>query len=137
VIVRWLRFNLVGLAGVAVQLGALALYARVFGIHYLVATALAVETAVLHNYFWHARWTWRGRGGSIWRFHLANGLVSIVANLLLMRWLAGGLGLPLMVANLLSIAGASVVNFAAGEFFVFAEQPFTASIRSRLLALRK
>ena len=25
------------------------------------ATALAVETAILTNFFWHERWTWRDR----------------------------------------------------------------------------
>jgi putative flippase GtrA len=61
---RWLKFNAVGAIGVAVQLGMLAILVRL-GVHYLIATALAVETAVLQNYYWHARWTWRGREGSL------------------------------------------------------------------------
>ena len=54
---RWCVFNGIGLAGAAVQLAVLwmLLAARV---HYLPATILAVEAALLHNFLWHERWTW-------------------------------------------------------------------------------
>ena len=121
---RWLRFNFVGLLGIGVQLAALALYVRVLGMHYLAGTALAVETAVLHNFVWHERWTWRDRAGSgltarLWRFHAGNGLVSIAANVVLMKLFAGWLGMPLIRANLAAIAITSVANFLIGEFWVF------------------
>ena len=54
---RWLRFGAVGALGVLVQLGALAALAGWLGCNYLLATACAVETAVLHNFAWHERWT--------------------------------------------------------------------------------
>ena len=44
---RWLKFNLVGGLGIVVQLVALALLRR--WMHYLAATALAVELALLHT----------------------------------------------------------------------------------------
>ncbi|MBI5283083.1 MAG: GtrA family protein [Candidatus Solibacter usitatus] len=123
---RWLKFNAVGLAGVGVQLAALALFAKVLHWNYLAATAPAVETAVLHNYAWHAAWTWRDRpaaGEAPWlrllRFHLGNGLVSIVSNVLLMRLLAGALGWPLMLSNGVSIILTPVLNFLASEYWVF------------------
>ena len=50
---RWLKFNLVGGIGIAVQLLALVLLKAVLQVNYLVATALAVETAVIHNFLWH------------------------------------------------------------------------------------
>jgi putative flippase GtrA len=57
---RWLRFNFVGLVGVGVQLGMLALLVSGLHLGKLTATALAVETAVLHNFVWHELYTWRG-----------------------------------------------------------------------------
>ncbi len=117
--IRWLKFNAVGLLGVAVQLAAHWCLTRL-GVHYLAATALAVETAVLHNYVWHVRWTWSGRRGSLWRFHLANGLVSIVSNVILMRIFTGWLEMPVMPANLLAIALTSILNFLLGDRWVFA-----------------
>ena len=57
---RFLKFNGVGAIGFALQLGLLALLLRA-GLHYLAATAIAVELTILHNFWWHERWTWRDR----------------------------------------------------------------------------
>ena len=118
--IRWLRFNTVGILGAGVQLGALWLLLKA-GLYYLAATAIAVELAVLHNYAWHRRWTWAGRstGGALLRFHLANGLVSILSNVVLMRVFTGGWGLAPVAANVLAIALTSVINFGLGERWVF------------------
>ena len=124
---RWLKFNLVGALGMGVQLGTLALLVHVLELHYLLATVLAVEAAVLHNFLWHMRWTWADRkevqSGSpfvmLLRFNLTNGLVSIAGNLLFMRVLAGAAGLEPVAANLLSIALCSLVNFLLADRFVF------------------
>lgn len=126
---RWLKFNTVGLVGIGVQLAALAAYSSLLRIHYLVATAMAVETAVLHNYVWHELWTWRDRRSPrdgwraiawrLLRFHLGNGLVSLLSNLLLMKFFVGSWGMKVLPANLLSIAITAVANFLIAEFFVF------------------
>ena len=121
---RWLKFNLVGGLGIAVQLGCLA--ALRHRMHYLGATALAVELAVLHNFAWHCRFTWRDRPGGgrerwrrLLRFHAGNGVLSIAGNVALMALLTGRLGLPVLPANAIAIALCSVANFAAAEWFVF------------------
>jgi putative flippase GtrA len=129
---RWLKFNAVGAMGILVQLAALTVLAGLLHIHYLLATALAVESAVLHNFIWHCRWTWKDRIGgaarlawllgALWRFHVSNGLVSIAGNLLFMRLLVGSLHLHYLVANLLSIALCSLANFFLSDLFVFREQ---------------
>ena len=118
---RWAKFNAVGAIGVAVQLGSLALLIQL-GVHYLLATALAVEAAVLQNYYWHTRWTWKGREGSLWRFHLANGLLSLISNLVWMRMFTGWLGIPPLPANLMAIALTSTSNFLLGDRWVFARK---------------
>jgi len=122
---RWLKFNLVGGLGIGVQLVSLAVL-RLW-MHYLVATALAVEAAVLHNFLWHERFTWKDRPGGgrqrllrLLRFHLGNGAVSILGNVALMWLFMGQLHMKhLMVANGISIAICSFANFALGEWFVF------------------
>ena len=123
-ILRWLKFNAVGGAGLMVQLAALWLLERAAGVQYLVATALAVEIAILHNFVWHQLWTWRDRPPEpvvrrLLRFHLANGLVSLVANLILMALFAGALHVLLIPANLLSVGLAGILNFALAEIWVF------------------
>jgi putative flippase GtrA len=121
---RWLRFNAVGIVGAVVQLGALALFARVFGIQYVVATVLAVEVAVLHNFVWHEAWTWRelpveGRWGRLLRFHVANGFVSIASNALFTWLLKRYLGLPLLVSNGAAIALTAILNYILASTWVF------------------
>ena len=124
--IRWLKFNSVGVMGAGVQLAALALFVKL-GMNYLLATALAVETALLHNFVWHTRWTWRERGGSrlenLWRFQCSNGLVSLFSNVVLMRILTGWAGLPAVPANLLAICSTSLLNFWLSERWVFTSAP--------------
>lgn len=122
---RWIRFNVVGFVGFAVQVLVLAELLRL-GVHYLPATLGAVEAAILQNFLWHERWTWRDRevGGAgsvarLWRFHVLNGLVSLLGNLAMMRLLVGELGMPAVPANLVAVLVCSTVNFALGDRFVW------------------
>ena len=126
-LLRWFKFNAVGGIGVGVQLVALTILAGQLELNYLVATALAVEAAVIHNFLWHERWTWadrfnQGRQGS-WRrfvqFNLTTGTLSIVGNLLFMRFFVGSLEMHYLVANLLTIAVCSVLNFMVSDRLVF------------------
>ena len=120
---RWWRFNAVSLAGFGVQAAVLALLLHA-GADYLVATAVAVEISVLHNFAWHRRWTFRDRGreragASLLRFHLSNGAVSMAGNLLFMRMLVGEAGMPALWANLLSNALCGLLNFLLADRWAF------------------
>lgn len=124
---RWLKFNLVGAVGIAVQLAALAALVSSFHVNYLIATALAVETAVIHNFIWHERFTWVDRTNlrprdvavRLVRFNLTTGAVSILGNVVLMRLLVGQAGLHYFYANLLAIVACSLINFLMSDRFVF------------------
>ena len=121
---HWLRFNAVGAIGIVVQLAALAILKSLLHLEYLLATALAVEVAVLHNFIWHQRWTWADRAGTraaarLVRFNLGTGAVSIAANLLFMRLLVGQLHMQYLLANMSSIAAASLANFLLSDLLVF------------------
>ncbi len=126
--IRWSKFNLVGAMGMVVQLSALAVFDRCVPGHYLYASAAAVELAVLHNFVWHLRYTWRDRRddsamiGQLMRFHLSNGLVSVLGTLVLMRMLVHEMGLPLLAANSIAIVCCSLVNFSLGDSWAFAKK---------------
>ena len=123
--IRWCRFNLVGMVGMAVQLGSLALLNRWASGHYLMASAAALEVTLLHNFVWHMHYTWRDRQdhsarlSQLLRFHFSNGLVSLIGNLALMRILVEGARLPVLAANCIAILCCSVVNFCLGNEWVF------------------
>lgn len=126
VLVRWFKFNLVGWLGVIVQLAALALFLAL-GAYYLLATALAVEVAILHNFVWHERFTWPDRAGGpaaavlrrLLRFNLTTGAVSLVGNVVLVRVFTGVFHIPAVTANVAAIVCLSLANFAVSHLFVF------------------
>ena len=124
---RWLKFNLVGALGIGVQFGVLVLLTTTWHLGYSLATALAVEVAVLHNFVWHEKFTWIDKGSRhlrealrrfLW-FDATTGVVSIGGNLLLMRLLVGYLHVRQVQANLLSISGCSVANVLVSDKCVF------------------
>jgi putative flippase GtrA len=124
---RWLRFNLVGGIGVALQLALLLLLKSVLGLNYLIATALAVEATVAHNFLWHERYTWADRVQPSWRkslgrllrFNLTNGAVSLGGNLVLMKVMVSFWHVSYLVANGVAIVLCSLVNFVVSNEYVF------------------
>lgn len=126
-VIRWLKFNFVGAVGIVVQLVALSILKSGLGLNYLYATVLAVETAVIHNFVWHEKFTWVERcGGGRWavlsrllRFNLSTGLVSILGNLLLMRILVGHLHMQYLISNIVAIGTCALLNFVVSDHLVF------------------
>ena len=133
---RWLKFNIVGGIGIGVQVVALTIFRSWLRVDYLVATGLAVEIAVIHNFLWHERFTWADRRAArpvrslvrLAKFNASNGAVSIVGNLVLMRLLVGELKFNYVAANLLAIVVCSLVNFLLGDRFVFEAEAGSAAI---------
>jgi putative flippase GtrA len=122
-----MKFNAVGGIGIAVQLGALAVFRSWLKLDYLWATVLAVEIAVIHNFLWHERFTWPDRPSTrplqsltrLAKFNASTGAVSIAGNLLLMRVLVGEQKFNYLASNILAIVSCSIINFLVGDRFVF------------------
>jgi dolichol-phosphate mannosyltransferase len=126
--IHFVKFNVVGVFGFALQSGAL--FVLTHGPHpfgYLAATAAAVELAILNNFIWHQRWTWKDRPSAsksetlrrLAKFNLTNGAVSITGNLVFMSILVGRFGLPISAANLASVAACSICNFFLADRIAF------------------
>jgi putative flippase GtrA len=123
---RLARFSFVGSIGIGVQVLVLAALTAI-GMDYLLSSILAVESAILHNFIWHQHFTWRDRSSvsantvrRVLRFHLSNGLISLVGTMLLMILFTGHLHFSVLPANLISISICAVVNFAVSDRWVFA-----------------
>ena len=126
--IHFFRFNVVGILGFALQTGAL--FVLTHGPHplgYLAATAAAVELAVLNNFVWHQRWTWKdrppaSRGETLRRllkFNITNGAVSLVGNVIFMSILVGRLRLPIAIAYVMSVTACATCNFLLADRFAF------------------
>jgi putative flippase GtrA len=126
VLERFARFNAVGALGIGVQLTVLWVLADLWGVAYLPATVTAVGAAVVHNFLWHQRWTWRDRRRrglaalvAFTRFLGTNGVISIGGNVGVMFVLVGGAGMNSLMANVIAIATTGLLNFAMSDAFVF------------------
>ena len=118
-------FALVGALGFGCQLGVLHLLVGA-GLAVSISTALAVLTAVAHNFLWHRGWTWRDRPASagspqaqFLRFVGLNGLVSLAGNVAITAGLTGS-GLPVLAANAVAVVVCSLANYVLADRLVFA-----------------
>jgi putative flippase GtrA len=124
---RWAKFNAVGALGFCVQLLAVYVFIRSLKMDPLVGTALAVETAVLHNFIWHHLLTWKDCRSGRWSdsllrllaFNVTNGGVSMAGNLFFAWLIVERQGTSLLGANLLAITVCSLINFVLSDKIVF------------------
>ncbi len=119
---RWLRFNAVGLLGVALQLAVLALLTHATPLPIAWASAFAVEITLLANFTLHRRFTWPANEPhwprQLLRFHLGNGAVSLVGNTVLTPLLVHR-HMPVLAANAIAIALCSTANFTLASLWIF------------------
>lgn len=124
---RWVKFHMVGLMGMVVHLTMLSFFSKGLGLEPAVATALAVEMAVLHNFTWHERFTWKDRssvhwmdiGGRLLRFNLTTGMISLVGTTSIVNFLVTHYKFPVLLSNVIAIPCCSMLNFLASEILVF------------------
>jgi len=124
---RWVKFNAVGALGFCIQLSALWFFIVALKLTSLVATALAVETAVIHNFVWHQFLIWEDRSSEkrydwlkrLFAFNLTNGAVSLAGNLFFAWLIVGRQRIWLLAANLFAIAVCSLINFVLSDRLIF------------------
>jgi dolichol-phosphate mannosyltransferase len=83
-----------------------------------------VEIAVLHNFLWHERWTWRdraSRGRDRWtrlfRYHAATSVTTVGNVMVTMIFVEAGSSV--VRANIVAVVLMSVVNFLLGDRWTF------------------
>jgi putative flippase GtrA/GT2 family glycosyltransferase len=121
---HWARFSSFSVIGGVIFLAGLAIQAVLTGgmhvqpfVSYLVQAIVSIEASFLLN-----RWvTWRRRGTAFWpaflRFN-AQKTLTVAANLALYVGLLK-LGVNYLVANVLLTVAFTIVNYVAGDKFVF------------------
>ena len=124
---RLFRFGMVGVSGMFVNQGMLMLLHGGVGLPLLIASILAIETSILTNFYLNTRWTWKANlQGSlrIWvkkaaQYHAAAVLSAFAGNVLILLGLVHFFDVDYRLANLVGIAFGSILNFAAGELWIF------------------
>jgi dolichol-phosphate mannosyltransferase len=131
---RFRAFAAIGVIGWGLQVMALSTLIGL-GVHYVAATFIAVELAIVHNFVWHERYTWRDRRATsptavatrLLRFNASTALVSVLGNVVITAFAVEHLHLPAVVANTAAVCLLSVVNYAAARLWVFTTVPVRVS----------
>lgn len=119
---RLIRYGLVGLSGVFVDMTVLYLLHNPSGLGWALTRSkvVAAELAIINNFFWNDRWTfgdlssqqrgWRKRLIRLLKFNLVC-LIGLVLNVLLLNLLFNSLHVNYLIANLLAISSVTIWNF--------------------------
>lgn len=119
---QFIKFCVVGASGVVVDMVALHFFtdASWCGLNVTLGKFLAAEIAMLNNFLWNDRWTFRGGIGAVegdesvfrrlLKFHAICGFGIFLAVILLNVFYLG-LHLNLYVANLIAIVAVTFWNF--------------------------
>jgi putative flippase GtrA len=121
--VQLAKFALVGGSGYLINLGVFAVLADEVGIAHQVAAVAAFCVAVLSNFFWNRRWTFRPDSGAA-GFQAARFFAVSVASLglnlgvLELLWRGGSVGS--LTAQAIAVAAATPFNFLGNKLWTFA-----------------
>jgi putative flippase GtrA len=124
---RFARFGMVGASGVVVNQSLLMALHGGLGWPLLPSSLIAIETAIISNFVLSAIWIWRyDFGGSFRRighkfgqYQLATLFSSLIVNASVLHALVYLFGVDYRIANLGGIAAGMLLNFLAGELWVF------------------
>jgi dolichol-phosphate mannosyltransferase len=116
------KFVAVGGSGYVVNLIVFSIVSGVFDMHHLIAATAAFVVAVFNNFWWNRHWTF-GAGDGHAGFQAARFFtVSTVAfffALAILELLVRNTGLPEVVAQAISLAAATPLNFIGNKMWSF------------------
>ncbi|WP_332449309.1 glycosyltransferase family 2 protein [Methanoculleus sp.] len=120
------RFGLVGLSGILVNMGLLYALTEIAGLYYLVSAVIAIELSIVNNFIWNDLWTFQSARGlrfgrRIQRFlsFQAVSMGGLVINMGVLYLLADIAGVYYLVANLAGILIAFAWNYAVNRHFTW------------------
>jgi dolichol-phosphate mannosyltransferase len=124
---QFIKFGIVGGSGVVVNAGLFRLFFKYGGLDYRVASIIAIEIAIINNFFWNYLWTFRERRTksfrdmlyALVRFNVSSGLTALVVNWGILVLLKEMLGMYEEGANLIGIAAGTLANFLMSHLWAF------------------
>ena len=121
---RLLKFAVVGLSGVGVNMGMLYILTEYFNILYIISSIIAIEISIITNFVFNDLWTWRDREKKpFWerlvQYHISVGLTAILANWLILLILTEFFNIYYLISNLIGIAVGTLANFIVNDLWTF------------------
>jgi putative flippase GtrA len=121
------RYFVVATLGAAIQ-GLVVTIAVSTGSPPVLATVAGIEAAILHNFAWHDRWTWRDRPLlesrvlRLARYNAAMAGSSLLVGAIVSWVVIEALGGGLLVANGAAVAAGAVANYLASDRLIFRDR---------------
>jgi dolichol-phosphate mannosyltransferase len=117
------KFALVGISGIIVNEGFLALFHNLLGWSLKLSSGLAIELSIINNFMLNNFWTWADRRQqNFWtkffKYHLVTWGSSGLVNWGVLQYL-NGLGFNEHLANLIGIGLGTIINFVFSHFWTF------------------
>ena len=124
---RIITFQLVAWLGTALNLTILWLLKGVLDLPLLIAGAIAIEAAIIHNFTWHYLYTWKGRVKGTFRdylkrlfhYNIVTASIDFVVNLGTLWVLTTFFGVHYLIADLLGKLAGPLFKYFANEFLIF------------------
>lgn len=119
-----IRFASVGVTGYVVNLAVFALCVHGVGIDYKVAAVIAYLISVINNFWWNRHWTFSHNKGEAHPVEqglkfFAVSLVTFGFSYVVLISLVDGAGLEKVIAQAISIAAATPLNFIGQKLWSF------------------
>ena len=116
------KFLLVGLSGYVVNLAVFTFSLKVLHVHHIAAATIAFAVAVMNNFWWNRHWTFAARGGHAGfqaaRFFTVS-VIAFVIQVVFLELLITQGDLPKVLAQAISLALATPVNFVGNKLWSF------------------
>ncbi len=112
-LLRFCKFSLVGLSGVAVNTGVLYLCHDTTHLPLIPSSIIAIETAVISNFILNTSWTFADSTGNtlqkLCKFHIVSA-IPVFANIAILYIFANS-GMYYLYANMIGILAGTIWNF--------------------------
>jgi dolichol-phosphate mannosyltransferase len=125
-LLRFLKFCLVGLSGVGVNMSLLWLLTEFAGLFYILSAAIGIETSITNNFILNNYFTFADRRQSgvkiflkrLLKFNMVS-LTPIAINLVILWFLTEDLGVFYLYSNLVGVAAAALWNYLVNNWWTW------------------
>ena len=122
--VRVLKFAVVGLSGIVVNMAVLFFCTEILKIIYWISSIIAIEISIITNFMLNDVWTWKERSKKrllhrITQYHISVGFTAIVFNWLLLILLTEIFNVYYLLSNLIGILVGTASNFVLNDLWTF------------------
>ncbi len=127
---RFVKFCVVGLSGVVVNMFFLWFFTEILKLFYLLSSPLAIELSILNNFILNDFWTWRDRGKPgkmnyfkrMVQYHISVSVSAVIANIFLLWFLTEVFHFYYLLSNLLGITVGTLLNYFINDRWTFRYQ---------------